>query len=142
MRWDGDTRGRGVADASPFVEGAAGLVDAMRLPDWVAEEPEAHLLPHLEAACGRLPLELLAVELLDDGTFEVELAWKGSPDERGEVQQAVFALAGSIAESASYIQARPPENGTLTFELVTGMGGDGTPFEPHGHTVRFRVLTG
>jgi hypothetical protein len=50
-RWDIDERGRGVADASQFAQGAGELVDAMREPNWVAEEPEAHLLPHLRRAC-------------------------------------------------------------------------------------------
>src|SRR5215475_7913809 len=77
MRWDGDTRSRGVADAAAFAEGAAELVESMRLPDWVAEEPEAHLLPHLRAACDGLPLELMQTRVLDDGAFEVELNYTG-----------------------------------------------------------------
>ena len=43
--------------------------------DWVAEDPEAHLLPHLEAACEELPLELRSTRSRDDGTFEVDLTW-------------------------------------------------------------------
>jgi hypothetical protein len=46
-RWDDDERGEGVADAGAFAQGAEELVDAMRRPNWVAEQPEVHLLPHL-----------------------------------------------------------------------------------------------
>src|SRR5262249_3590188 len=71
-RCDGDTRGRGVADATPYVEGASELVDSMRTPEWVAEEPDMHLLPHMRQP-RVLPLALNATRTLDDGTFEVEL---------------------------------------------------------------------
>ena len=46
LRWDGDERGEGVADATAFAAGADELVGAMRRPGWVPEEPEVHLLPH------------------------------------------------------------------------------------------------
>ena len=52
-RWDGDERGRGIADAA----GLAGRVDAlasqMRDGGWVTEDPRAHLAHHLTRACGR-----------------------------------------------------------------------------------------
>jgi hypothetical protein len=75
-RWDGDERGDGVADAATFVDGAAELIAAMRRPNWVAEQPEVHLLPHLERACEPLPLRILAARVMDDGsgaglTFDV-----------------------------------------------------------------------
>ena len=44
-------RGDGVADAMKFLDGAAGLIAAMRRPKRMAEQPELHLLPHLEQAC-------------------------------------------------------------------------------------------
>jgi hypothetical protein len=50
-RWDGDQRGDGVADAANFLDGTAGLIAAVRRPNRVAEQPELHLLPHLEEAC-------------------------------------------------------------------------------------------
>jgi hypothetical protein len=138
MRWDGDTRGRGVADATPFVDGAAELVDSMRTPDWVAEEPEAHLLPHLRQAAEGLPLAFDATRTLDDGTFEVELTWTGEEVGIGEIRRAVYALVGSVAETATYVRQR--RNGdSATFELVTGIIGEDARFEPHGHAVRFRV---
>jgi hypothetical protein len=50
-RWDGDERGDSVADAANFLDGTAGLIAAVRRPNRVAEQPELHLLPHLEQAC-------------------------------------------------------------------------------------------
>jgi hypothetical protein len=141
MRWDDDTRGRGIADAVAFVDGAGELVDAMRSKDWVAEEPEAHLLPHLEAAAEGLPLELGSTRVLDDGTFEVELSWIGKPAGPGAVRRVVFELIGSIAETATYVRERRAED-AVTFELVTGLIGEDTHFAPHGHTVRLKVPGG
>ena len=58
-RWDSDSRGVGVGDATQLVPGAEELVAAFREPAWVAEDPELHLRPHVEAWCrndGRLVL--------------------------------------------------------------------------------------
>ena len=68
-RWDGDERGRGVADGGAFAAGAEELLEAMGTPDWVAEEPEAHLLPHLRRSVASLPLELVDARTSDDGSF-------------------------------------------------------------------------
>jgi hypothetical protein len=137
MRWDGDTRGRGVGDASAFADGAGELIDAMRTQDWVAEEPDAHLLPHLRAACEQLPLELGRTRVLDDGTFEVDLTWSGGAAGVGAVRRTIFALVGSFAETATYVRQRR-DDGALTFEVVTGLLVDGD-FDPHGHGLRLRV---
>jgi hypothetical protein len=138
VRWDGDTRGRGVADATPFVDGAVELVDSMRTSEWVAEEPESHLLPHLREAAEGLPLALDATRKLDDGTFEVELRWTDGDAGIGEIRRAVYALVGSVAETATYVRQRR-DGDSVTFELVTGIIGEDARFEPHGHAVRFRV---
>jgi hypothetical protein len=52
-RWEGDNRGRGVADAAQLAPGASELVAAFTQPAWVAEQPEIHLRPHIEAWCRR-----------------------------------------------------------------------------------------
>jgi hypothetical protein len=138
VRWDGDTRGIGVGDAAGFADGAAELVESMRVPDWVAEEPEAHLLPLLRAACEDLPLELTETRVLDDGRFEVDLRSTGENGGVGATRQVVYALIGSIAETATYVRQRR-EDGSVTFELVTGLIGADAQFTPHGHAVRLRV---
>ena len=97
-----------------------------------------HLLPHLHEAAEGLPLALNATRTLDDGTFEVELTWIGEEAGIGETRRAVFALVGSVAETATYVRQRR-DGDCVTFELVTGIIGEDARFEPHGHAVRFRV---
>lgn len=138
MRWDGDERGHGIADATSFAPGATELVDAMRGDGWVAEDPDLHLRPHLERACKSLPLELRGASLSADGTYDVALVWEGDGDGPGAIRAAVFALVGSVAETASYVRQRP-DGHAFIFELVTGIVGDDAHFSPHGHAVRFRV---
>ncbi len=74
-RWDIDEIGHGVASGRPMRPELARLDAALDLPDWVAEEPEAHLLPHIRQACEAptSPLELLDWVTTDDGTLEVRL---------------------------------------------------------------------
>lgn len=142
-RWDGDERGEGVADASQLAAGAGELIEAMRRPNWVAEEPELHLLPHLERACESLPLEILDARTTDDGSYEVRLAWTGDGTGVGAIRAAVFSLLGGIAEPASYVRQRRADasDGSeteLRFDVVTGIV-DEDPFKPHGHTLRLSV---
>src|SRR5947209_3029975 len=51
-RWEGDERGRGIGDGEWIAPTVARLLDALGLSDWVAEEPDVHLLPHLRRACA------------------------------------------------------------------------------------------
>ena len=144
LRWDGDERGEGVADAAPFAAGALELVQAMQRAKWVAEEPDLHLQPHLERACRSLPLQFEDARSAADGTFEVSLRWTGENPREADVRAAVFSLVGSFAELATYVrQRRTEETGdgdrTFLFEIVTGFLDGESRFAPHGHTVRVRV---
>lgn len=142
-RWDGDERGEGVADASQFADGAAELIEAMRRRNWVAEEPELHLLPYLDQACASLPLRILDARIADDGSYDVQLRWTGDESGVGAIRAAVFGLLGAIAEPASYVRQRRtgPSDGSsseLTFDVVTGIV-DELPLKPHGHSLRLRI---
>lgn len=142
-RWDGDEPGDGVADASQLAAGAGELIEAMQRPNWVAEQPELHLLPHLERACESLPLEILDARTTDDGSYDVRLGWTGDEAGVGVIRAAVFSLLGGIAEPASYVRQRRADgsdgsSADLTFDVVTGIV-DEKPFKPHGHTLRLRV---
>jgi hypothetical protein len=142
-RWDGDERGDGVADASQFVGGAAELIAAMQRPNWVAEEPEMHLLPHLRTACESLPFRILDARTLDDGSYEVQLGWTGDQAGVGRIRASIFSLLG--AEPSSYVSQRRMELSersavALWFDVVTGIV-DEVPFTPHGHTLRLTVTT-
>jgi hypothetical protein len=138
-RWDVDERGTGVADASLFLEGARELLSAMYEPQWVAEQPEVHLVPHLEHACAEVGSELAFEEwrVDDDGVLVLQLQWRGQGD-KGDVRRAAFALVGQVAESATYVRQRVLED-RLVFDVVTGMVGPDTHFAPHGHTLRLDV---
>ena len=143
LRWDGDERGEGVADATAFTSAAVDMVDAMRLPTWVAEEPERHLYPHIERACRTLPFEIEGTGVAAGGSFDVRLRWTEQAPSVGQVRAAVFALVGSFAEVSTYVRQRritatANEDETLLFEIVTGILDDGA-FAPHGHTVRVSV---
>ena len=138
-RWDTDTRGRGVGDATQLVPGAHELISAFERPHWVAEDPELHLRPHVEAWCaadGRL--SLVGAHSDDLHAYALELEWRGSPAAgKGAVRAAVFSLIGSFAESATYVRQRRDGSG-LRFEVGTGELADGR-YESHGHVVLIDV---
>jgi len=138
-RWDTDERGHGVADARRFEPDVRALAEAIASPDWVAEEPDAHLLPHFREAVGAdgSPWRLLGSHEID-GVLELSLVWQGA-SRRGMRADAV-ALLGVVAEAVTLIRERRSRtSGEVMFEAVTGMlEGDGA-FAPHGHTIRFRV---
>jgi hypothetical protein len=133
-RWDPDERGRGIADAIALAPGVRELAGALTVEDWVAEEPEAHLLPHIQRACADAGLELLGHEV-DGAVFVVRVAWT---QERGpaEARAAAFAIVGSFAENATSVRVRDDNR---TFEVVTGVLDGDSRFAPHGHMVRIEL---
>jgi hypothetical protein len=141
-RWDGDDRGQGVGDATQLVSGASELIAAFRQPTWVAEQPELHLLPHIEAGCERERRLALTGAYTDglDG-YVVDLEWHGETSSVGEARAAVFSLIGFFAESATYVrQRRVASDGDgsamkLQFEVGTGELEPDSRFDPHGHVV-------
>ena len=144
FRWDGDARGEGVADAAAFAAGVAELAESMHQAKWIAEEPEVHLLPHLERACRSLPLRFEEASSAADGAFDVRLRWTGETASVGEIRAAVFTLVGSFAELSTYVRQRrieDTEDGdrTFLFEIVTGFVDGESRFAPHGHAVRVHV---
>lgn len=144
-RWDGDNRGRGVADAAQLVPGASELVAAFMQPAWVAEQPEIHLRPHVEAWCRRDQRLALADAHTDEmNAYILDLEWGGASASVGEARAAAFALIGSFAESATYVrQRRVASDGggstmRLQFEVGTGELADAR-FDAHGHVVVINV---
>ena len=139
-RWDTDDRGRGVGDGRRLEPGAADLLDALREPDWVAEQPEVHLLPHLRRACesGGAGLRLDDAHSEPDGAFVVELHWPGPRGDLRALRVAAYSLIGEVAESATYIHQRQ-EADAIVFEVGTGMLAADTDFAPHGHVLVLRV---
>jgi hypothetical protein len=139
-RWDGDDRGRGIADAAHLLSGVNELATAFGKADWVAEEPDLHLLPHLEAWCERdRRLALAGTHTTQRGVFVIDLDWRGGRWSRGAVRAAVFSLIGQFAESATYVRQRVNVR-RLEFEIGTGELADAA-FAPHGHAVTITVAS-
>jgi hypothetical protein len=138
-RWDPDERGIGVGDARAFLA----ELDALRAqavePGWVAEDPDAHLLPRLsESIASGAPWRLEATGTEADGTFAIRLGWMGGSDAgRGAIRAAVVALISEIAEGTTLIHERRAE-GVVSYAVITGDLPGETRFATHGHTL---VLT-
>jgi hypothetical protein len=141
-RWDGDERGYGVGDATQLLPGATELIAAFRQRAWVAERPEIHLRPHVEAWCQHdQRLGLTEAYADDTDAYILHVKWRGEPGSLAEARAAVFALIGSFAESATYVHQHrltPEPNSsrrTLRFEVGTGELAPDSRFAPHGHVV-------
>ena len=139
-RWEDDERGHGIGDATQLLPGASELIAAFGQSDWVAEQPEIHLRPHVEAWCQRDErLELIGDDTDDADAYILDLEWRGANRSVGEARAAVFSLIGAFAESATYVRQRRV-NGDgptkkLRFEVGTGELGPDARFAPHGHLV-------
>jgi len=140
-RWDADERGHGVATGEAFAGNVEELARLLADPGWVTEEPEAHLLPHLRAACDE-PGSLLHLDdaWSDDGIFVVELTTREPELSIGHIRQAAVALAASIAEESTHIRQRR-DGDVLEFDIATGTAPAEARFAPHGHLVRLRIRT-
>jgi hypothetical protein len=145
-RWDGDDRGQGIGDAAQLVSGASELVAAFSQSTWVAEDPDIHLLPHVEAWCQR-DRRLALTGAYTNGTdaYVLDFEWHGSTRSVGDTRAAVFSLIGSFAESATYVRQRRVASGgdgsamKLQFEVGTGELAPDARFDPHGHAVVINV---
>jgi hypothetical protein len=132
-RWDIDERGRGVASADAYLEHADALRGAMIEPDWVAEDPDHHLLPHVRHFCEGSEVLRLDGWSIEDGMLVLDL----SSDRTGrERHQAVYALIGTFAEPATLVRQLRQDRDYL---VVTGVLEGDSVFAPHGHTVLVRV---
>jgi hypothetical protein len=135
-RWDTDDRLVGVADASGFAQGIEELAELARRPGWVAEEPEAHLVPHLRDA-NITGLQLVECQTRQDGVLAVSGTY--TPDtSRHDLRQRAWALLGSIAEPAASVREHL-DGQAVVFEVVTGIPDGSGPFASHGHSVRLTL---
>lgn len=140
-RWDGDGTGAGVSDGEAFAPPLRTLLDEMARPDWNTEQPDAHLLPHLERWCARdrSPFELRAAAV-EDALFVVELVTaEGATDDR--VREQVYALISTIAEPTTVVvETREGDVDVFNVTLALTPGQSTFP-KGHGHLVRLRVHT-
>ena len=138
-RWEGDERGTGVGDGASFLPGVEALSAAMAETGWVAEDPDAHLLPHVRRAAdgaGRFRVVGTAVE---EAVYVVTVEWRPDRATRAGLREDVFALVGAFAELSTHVRQRPADD-AVEFDVTTGMVAGETLFRPHGHLVRLRVV--
>jgi hypothetical protein len=134
-RWDTDDRFTGAADAGAFAAAVEELAGLARRPGWVAEEPEAHLVPHLRGA-RVAGLRLSGWHTGEDGVLDAVAEYQPG-ESRRDLRRQAWSLIGAIAEPAASVRERP--NGdSVIFEVVTGIP-DGGHFASHGHTVRLTL---
>lgn len=136
-RWDTDERFTGVADASMFASAIEELAALARRPDWVAEDPETHLAPHLRGA------DVAGLRLLDyrtDASGVLQVTAECSPgDSRRDMRRRAWALLGTIAEPAASVREHR-DGSAAVFEVVTGIPEGASQFASHGHTLRLTLL--
>jgi hypothetical protein len=138
-RWDGDERGRGVASASGELGAVDRLRAAMNAVDWIAEDPEKHLLSGLSDACREHGWTLVRSETRD-AVLEVEVAAPASS--RRALRTVAFALIGSFAELSTHVVEEPhTDRAVMRLVVTTGILEGDSRFAPHGHVIRL-VLHG
>jgi hypothetical protein len=138
QRWDTDDRGRGAASAAAFTPGLERLLDAARQPNWVAEDPELHLLPQVNRLCVERGWTVSAE--VDDGVLVLAVRLPAGTDRR-ELRAAGYALVGTFSEESTHLEQRQSD-AVLELDVVTGMPDGSGQFAPHGHTVRLRIAAG
>jgi hypothetical protein len=140
-RWDGDGTGTGVSDGEAFASPLRTLLDEMARPDWNTEQPEAHLLPHLERWCAREGSPFLLRSAAVDGTvFVVDLEPADGTTREGAHEQ-LYALVSAIAEPTTVI-VETREDGVDIFDVTLALTPRQSRFpKGHGHLVRLRVRT-
>lgn len=142
-RWDTDDRYRGVADASAFAPPIDELAALARRPYWVAEEPDAHLVPHLreagaqDTAATAAGLRLVRTTSGADGVLTAELEHPAGAS-NGDIRRQAFAFIAAIAEPATSVREHR-DGDQVRFDIVTGIPDDVGPFASHGHAIRLIV---
>jgi hypothetical protein len=132
-RWDTDERGRGVASARRAVADLDRLREAMLSSDWVAEDPDLHLLPHVRSLCDDEGWRVHRAAVGADGALELDV--EVAAPSWGAMREAGYRIVGTFAEANTHV-VQHELNGGMELVVTTGMlEGDG-PFAPHGHVVR------
>ena len=137
-RWDADEIGHGGRDARAALPAIEQLALLAGEANWVAEDPEAHLLPGLRRRAETSGLSVDAVDVDSGGTLRVRLSFATKLSRR-EIRESVWSMLGGVAELTSLVTESQSAD-SITFDVVTGIPpGDGH-FATHGHTIRLEVV--
>jgi hypothetical protein len=136
QRWDTDDHFIGVADAGVFADAVQELAQLSRRPGWVAEEPEVHLVPHLQDASVS-GMRVLTCDTGDNGVLNVSAEHDPS-DSRRDIRRLAWALLGHIAEPLASVHEHRSGD-AVVFDVITGMPSESAQFATHGHTLRLTV---
>jgi hypothetical protein len=143
-RWDTDEVGHGVAGGDALRPELARLDDALAAPDWIAEQPDAHLLPHIRRACETPESGVRLVDWhVEDANLVVDLAVDPTipgGDRRRPPQELLLPIVASFIETSSFVRIDGGPDGA-TLDLATGVLAGDSAFAPHGHLVRLRLAT-
>lgn len=141
-RWDGDENLRGIASGKMMSPQVERLLDLMAEPDWVAEDPNIHLYPHVMHSIEKIrSLEVIRAEEIPHGVYEVKLRWEPTDSDAPNLRSEIFSIIGSFAEVSTSVEQKVVGD-EIHFEVVTGTPPEGSPFKSHGHLVRLRVTGG
>ncbi len=137
-RWDNDDRGHGIADGGWITDKVRTLLAALEAPDWIAEDPDLHLLPHLQRACNAAdsPWTLQSTDMVD-GLYIVALDWSGPVPRLANLRADVFALLGTIAETVLFAHQHVRDD-AIYYDAATGIVDD-SPFRAHGHLLQLQI---
>lgn len=104
---------------------------------WLTELPPIHLMPALTAwlVAHADRWRLLEVEA-DNDALRVRVEWTVPDGNLRELRAEVFALLGSVAEGATYVEQRISDD-AVTFDVATGQHEE--EMRAHGHIVSLRV---
>lgn len=136
-RWDTDDRFTGEADAASFAPAIDELAALARRPGWVTEDPESHLVPHLQDA-GVPGLRVLGYQPDGDGVLHVTAEYEPG-DSRGQIRLLAWGLIATVAELATSVRERD-DGDTIVFDIVTGIPENAGRFATHGHTIRITLM--
>ena len=134
-RWDGDRTGVGISDGEALAPPIRTLLEEMARPDWNSEQPEAHLLPHLDRWCAREGSPFVLRSASEEDTLFVVDLEPANGVSREDAHEQVYAEPTTVV-----VETREDE--VDIFDVTLALTPRQSTFpKGHGHLVRLRVRT-